>query len=236
MPDRSLFNLTLNDPRRSRLRVAPTFGRMTLRARNGQGVPMQTRTRRSPRASLARAGEIWEACVPFTHESYFSGGSGVYVAEPDRPERPIAFIYTENELSDRDGLELAGRIAERPALLNAPGSWGVDPQWVIDLRRCGRLDSPEPVPGFLFSVIRRRPGDSEGRGEYVAPFCRFRLGAMLASLPLVGSELSILSAIVGPCVPLDGDAPAKKATPDQPTFPLKLSGVEGDRKAARGAA
>lgn len=199
----------------------------------------QMRTRRSPRRSLARAGEVWEACIPFPNVEYFNGPSGLYVAEPGRIERPIAFLYTENELSDIAAEELARRIAERPALLNSPGAWGVDPQWVSDLRRCGRIDSPDPVPGFLFSAICRRPGDEDGICERLAPFCRFRLGAMIDRLPLSGSELSILAAVVGPCVPLAGggsDAPAKKATPDQPTFPLQLGSDERDRKAARGAA
>jgi hypothetical protein len=219
---------------------------------------MHTRTRRSPRAVPRRApADLWGAdCASFAQREW-RGLSGYLVTERGQPDRLIAYVDCQSHV-EAGGLGIARRIAADPSALDSPDLLAeareLGPDVLTDLRRCGRPDSPEIVPGFVFALLCRRAGPDgrpHGPTRVVSPFCRFRLVEMceVAGWGLVReSENKVLwPSHTEHADQRAGSSPMhwtdkliahygrdKKAAPTKPAGPQPAS--ERDRKAARGAA
>jgi hypothetical protein len=123
---------------------------------------------------------VWEA------ETFDGRAMGFLVTEPGDINRPVALVcpvMRSDDEDEKDRLYNARIHAEWIADDHALAGRSFD-QPVIDLRRYGRPDSTEPVPGFVYG-LRCRPVEDDGTTVDVepvepAPFCRFRLAAMQA--------------------------------------------------------
>lgn len=142
---------------------------------------MTTEQQIAERIERARDDErftIWMAYEPMM------GGCdsvvGYLVTAINDPDCPVAFVrYDDGASTGDDDREKAFRLAELIAY-NEPET--TDGTW-IDLRGCGRFDSIEPMPKFLFGLMLAEvDGDGNDTGTdrwECEPFCRFALEKML---------------------------------------------------------
>jgi hypothetical protein len=113
--------------------------------------------------------------VWYARDEQCDAGIGYYITEPDNPDLPIAYVDT-TDTTEREPWEDVQTIALDPAMI-APLS--LDGR-CVDLRRFGRRDSTEEVPGFVFSFWIAKSNGMEGECDHkfiqCSPYCpvRFR--------------------------------------------------------------
>lgn len=131
-----------------------------------------TTTTRTERQDRDETFTIWQAFEPTM--SGADSPIGYLVTDADNPDVPVAFVHYEDG-GHPDERVSAFRLAEAIAYTNPDATNG---RW-LDLRGCGRLDSIDAMPRFIFGLLLAEvdeDGLDIGKDRWECePFCRFEL-------------------------------------------------------------
>jgi hypothetical protein len=126
---------------------------------------------KSRKADGSRATQIWE-----TADGDCTAPQSGFLVTGDSLDDVISYVPMnkkwEPDKARTQALKVARRIANNPTAkyLGARD---------VDLRKCGKIDSTEEMPGSIYGLWCRPLGATRGLGVNPKPFCRFKMARMV---------------------------------------------------------